>query len=56
VKVPYLVSGLRSINYRERLEELQMLTLEERRHQGGMAQVYKIVTGRVKVDSTIFEN
>ena len=45
-----MVSGLISSDYHERLAELGMETLEERRHRMDMAQVYKIVTGEDKVD------
>jgi hypothetical protein len=40
-----MVSGLKGRTYEEKLEELGLTTLEERRHQADMAQVYKIVTG-----------
>ena len=46
-----MVSGLISNDYHERLAELGMETLEERRHRMDMAQVYKIVTGKDKVNS-----
>ena len=46
-----MVSGLISSDYHERLAELGMETLEERRHRMDMAQVYKIVTGEDKVDA-----
>ena len=46
-----MVSGLISSDYHERLAELGMETLEERRHRMDMAQVYKIVTGKDKVNS-----
>ena len=45
-----MVSGLAGREYEERLKELDMETLEERRHQMDMAQVYKILTGRDKVE------
>ena len=45
-----LISGLKQVNYNERLEELDMLTLEERRHQAGMIMTYKILTGKEDVD------
>ena len=46
-----MISGLASNDYHERLAELGMETLEERRHRMDMAQVYKIVTGKDKVNS-----
>ena len=45
-----LFFGLKQVNYNERLEELDMLTLEERRHQAGMIMTYKILTGKEDVD------
>lgn len=47
-----MVSGLKSQIYRERLEELGLLTLEERRHQLDMAQTYKILTRKDNVQSS----
>ena len=38
-----MVSGLRGTNYEDRLVELGMTTLEERRHQADMAMVHKII-------------
>ncbi len=48
-----MVSGLKASTYEEKLKELGLTTLEERRHQTDMEQVYKIVTGSdmVKSDS-----
>ena len=46
-----MISGLASRDYNERLAELGLETLEERRHRMDMAQVYKIVTGKDKVKS-----
>jgi hypothetical protein len=48
-KVVGMVSGLRGRTYEEKLEELGLTTLEERRHQADMVQVYKIVTGKDNV-------
>jgi ribonuclease P/MRP protein subunit RPP40 len=47
-----MVSGLLSHDYDERLKELKMTTLEERRHQSDMLQVFKILKGHdnVKLD------
>ena len=44
------VSGLGSAEYEDRLNELRMTTLEERRHQADMQYMYKILTGREDVD------
>jgi ribonuclease P/MRP protein subunit RPP40 len=41
-----MVSGLSGGTYEERLRELGLTTLEERKHQADMVQVYKIVTGK----------
>jgi hypothetical protein len=45
-----MISGLASALYEERLKELGLTTLEERRHQLDMLQTYKILAGRDKVD------
>ncbi len=53
-----MVSGLASDKYEERLVELGMVSLEERRHMAdtGMQQVHKILHGLYKVDkNTWFE-
>jgi ribonucleases P/MRP protein subunit RPP40 len=41
-----MVSGLRGHTYEDRLKELGLTTLEERRHQADMAHMYKICTGK----------
>jgi hypothetical protein len=41
-----MVSGLRSRDYEDRLKELNLTTLEERRHQADMLLMYKICTGK----------
>jgi len=40
-----MVSGLRSTEYEDRLKELGMTTLEERRHQADMAMMFKTMRG-----------
>jgi hypothetical protein len=40
-----MVSGLRSVEYEDRLRELGITTLEERRHQADMLQMFKLTTG-----------
>jgi len=51
-----MVSGLRTRTYEERLRELGMTTLEERRHQADMAMVHKIVQRKSGLDpETWFE-
>ena len=47
-----MVSGLKSDDYSERLSELGLPTLEERRHQADMAMVHKILCGRGSLDSS----
>jgi hypothetical protein len=46
-----MVSGLKSRDYHERLVELGMTTLEERRREMDMVQTFKIVNGIDKVNS-----
>ncbi len=45
-----MVSGLKGRTYEERLEELDMTTLEERRHQLDMFQTFKIIGGHDAVE------
>ena len=45
-----MVSGLQCHNYEERLAELNLTTLEERRHQADMIMAYKILTHKDDVD------
>ena len=47
-----MVSGLRGREYEDRLAEINLTTLEERRHQADMSMVYKILTGKEDVDPT----
>ncbi len=44
-----MVSGLSGTTYEEKLEELGILTLKERRHQAHMVQMYKILHTHVSV-------
>ncbi len=46
-----MIAGLKSRDYSERLKELGLTTMEERRHQLDMVQVYKIVNGVGGVNS-----
>jgi ribonucleases P/MRP protein subunit RPP40 len=48
-----MVSGLASREYEDRLAELGLTTLEERRHQADMHQVYKIVHGKDHVEGLL---
>ena len=43
-----MISGLRSKDYKERLKELGLLTLEERRNRADMIMTYKILN---KIDN-----
>jgi hypothetical protein len=45
-----MVSGLKGRTYEERLKELDMTTLEERRHQLDMIQTFKIIGGHDAVE------
>jgi len=45
-----MISGLKAKTYEERLEELGITTLEERRAQLDLIQTYKILTGKDKVE------
>jgi hypothetical protein len=47
-----LISGLKSNIYEERLRELNLQTLSERRHQADMAMVHKILHGIGGLDYT----
>jgi hypothetical protein len=47
-----MVSGLSTHTYEERLAEMGMTTLEDRRHQLDIAQVSKIISGNDKVEKS----
>jgi hypothetical protein len=47
-----MVSGLRGRDYEDRLRELGLTTLEERRHQADMLQMYKIINRAGDLDIT----
>jgi hypothetical protein len=49
-----MISGLTANTYEERLKELGITTLEERRHQLDMIQTYRILQGKDKVDPKAF--
>ena len=55
-----MISGLNGSSYEEKLQELGLETLEERRKRLDLIQTFKIVKGFDKVDSKIwfetFEN
>jgi hypothetical protein len=46
-----MVSGLQGRSYKERLKELRLTTLEERRHHADMLQMYKIRRGDGQLDA-----
>jgi hypothetical protein len=46
-----MVSGLHGVTYDEKLVELDITTLKERRHQADMLQVFKILAGKDNVKS-----
>ena len=45
-----MVTNLKNKTYEERLAELDMVTLVERRKRGDLVQMYKIMSGKDKVD------
>jgi len=45
-----MISGLTSKSYEEKLKELGILSLEERRHQLDMLQTFKILKGKDRVN------
>ncbi len=46
-----MISGLKGATYEEKLAELGLTTLEERRHQTDMLQTFEILRGFDNVDS-----
>jgi hypothetical protein len=51
-----MISGLRSDNYEDKLKELKLLSLSDRRIQADIVQTFKILKGIDKVDpSTWFK-
>ena len=45
-----MISGLKATSYEEKLKELGISTLEERRRYLDMLQTYKVLTGKDNVD------
>lgn len=45
-----MVTNLKGKWYEERLAEMGMITLEERRRRGDLVQMYKVLSGKDKVD------
>ena len=48
------VPGLRNMSYEERLRELGLLRLEDRRVRGDMIETYKIISGKEDINSGLF--
>ncbi len=46
-----MISGLKGQSYEEKLSELGLTTLEERRHQTDMLQTFEILKGFDRVNS-----
>jgi ribonucleases P/MRP protein subunit RPP40 len=49
-----MVSGLQSRVYEDRLRELKLTTLEERRHQADMQLMHKIMSGASQLDRSVW--
>ena len=49
-----MVSGLGNMNYEERLKELGMTTLEKRREELDLIEMYKIMSGKSDVDYNVW--
>ena len=54
MRAVWMVSGLKGTTYEERLKELDMTTLEDRRVSGDLIEVYKILTGKERVDPSVW--
>ena len=51
-RVVSMISGLKGATYEEKMREIGLTPLEERRHQADMLQAFKIIRGFDKVDSS----
>jgi hypothetical protein len=49
-----MVSGLKSMAYLERLDELKMPTLQQRREEIDLTEMYKIMSGKSAVEPSIW--
>ena len=47
-----MISGLKGTCYEEKLAEIGLTTLEERRERGDAIQIWKILNGHDNVDKT----
>ncbi len=46
-----IMPELNGLKHKERLREMQLMTLEERRQRGHLFAIYKLVNQRERVDS-----
>eukprot|EP00116_Pleurobrachia_bachei_P010562 sb/3470824/ len=49
-----LIDGIGLLTYEERLKELELTTLLERRMRGDLIEAYKIITGKVRYGQDLF--
>ena len=47
-----MVTNLKSKNYEEKLVEMKMVTMEERRKRGDLIQMYKVLSGKDDVSTS----
>ena len=47
-----MVTNLKSKNYEDRLVEMNMVTMEERRKRGDLIQMYKVLSGKDDVSTS----
>ena len=45
-----MVPDLKDLTYEDRLKELELLTLQNRRERGDLVMMYKIISGKEKLD------
>lgn len=45
-----MVTGMKKLNYNQRLKRLNLTTLEERRHRGDLIQTYKLLNHKDNID------
>ena len=49
-----LVAAIRHLPYQERLQRLNLPSLQYRRERGDMITVYQLMTGKIRLDPSIF--